>query len=306
MIRRTYNRLGLSMLAYMLIYQLFSLPVMYVVMAFWPQLLQSSWFSVFVGEFVQYLVAMPVAWLMMRTAHTPFCPLTKRRLSAMNFLRLFLVSVGLMFLFNLVGTGLNELISMVKGSPAGNIVEQSISSYTLAQSVLLTVVSAPIGEELVFRKWIYRCVGAYGPNAYILTSACMFMLMHGNIIQYPYAFAVGAVFAWVYLQTGSIWTTILLHAAVNFVGGVLPLIGVNFEPLLLLQALLYLFCAAYAIGVCWSLLRRRLLQESESPLMERRKSSMPEGSLDAALLNPGMMLFTVASFVMAGYVILYL
>ena len=53
MIRRTYNRLGLSMLAYMLIYQLFSLPVMYVVMAFWPQLLQSSWFSVFVGEFVQ-------------------------------------------------------------------------------------------------------------------------------------------------------------------------------------------------------------------------------------------------------------
>ena len=54
MIRRTYNRLGLSMLAYMLIYQLFSLPVMYVVMAFWPQLLQSSWFSVFVGEFVQY------------------------------------------------------------------------------------------------------------------------------------------------------------------------------------------------------------------------------------------------------------
>lgn len=39
--------------------------------------------------------------------------------------------------------------------------------------------------------------------------------MHGNIIQYPYAFAVGAVFAWVYLQTGSIWTTILLHAAVN-------------------------------------------------------------------------------------------
>ena len=50
MIRRTYNRLGLSMLAYMLIYQLFSLPVMCVVMAFWPQLLQSSWFSVFVGS----------------------------------------------------------------------------------------------------------------------------------------------------------------------------------------------------------------------------------------------------------------
>ena len=133
----------------------------------------------------------------------------------------------------------------------------------------------------------------------------MFMLMHGNIIQYPYAFAVGAVCAWVYLQTGSIWTTILLHAAVNFVGGVLPLIGVNFEPLLLLQALLYLFCAAYAISAFWKLLRRKLLRE-DTPSAERSESSLPEGSLDAALLNPGMLLFTVASFTMAGYVILYL
>lgn len=85
----------------------------------------------------------------------------------------------------------------------------------------------------------------------------------------------------------------------------LPLIGVNFEPLLLLQALLYLFCAAYAISAFWKLLRRKLLRE-DTPSAERSESSLPEGSIDAALLNPGMLLFTVASFTMAGYVILYL
>ena len=79
----------------------------------------------------------------------------------------------------------------------------------------------------------------------------------------------------------------------------------EFEPLLLLQALLYLFCAAYAISAFWKLLRRKLLRE-DTPSAERSESSLPEGSLDAALLNPGMLLFTVASFTMAGYIILYL
>ena len=51
--------------------------------------------------------------------------------------------------------------------------------------------------------------------------------------------------------------------------------------------------------------RRKLLRE-DTPSAERSESSLPEGSLDAALLNPGMLLFTVASFTMAGYVILYL
>ena len=301
-IRRTYNRLGLAMLSFMAIYQLLSIPVIVVIAKLGLQrLLQSSWFHVLVNESIQCLVAMPVAALIMRSAHTQTVPLPRRKLPLWQLGRYLLLSLGLLFLFNLVGTGINELISLAKGSAAGNIVEQSISSYTLAQNILLTVILAPLVEELLFRRMIYRCVGCYGTRVYIITSACLFMLMHGNVVQYPYAFAVGAMFAWVYLRTGSLATTILLHALVNFVGGIVPVLGQHFEPLLLAQALLYFFCAVYTAATAWqTLLRSHLLDGRPLP-----PAQLPEGGLDAALLNPGMMLFTLASLLMAGYVILY-
>ena len=211
-IRRTYNRLGLGMLAYLLIYQFLSLPLMLVVKLLCPQLLSSSWFGLLLGELVQYAIALPVCWWIAKSANTPQRPLSRRKLSVNCFFKYLLLSIGLLFLFNLIGTAVNELLSQLKGSPAGNLVEQSVGSYTLWQMVLVTVISAPLGEELLFRKLVYRCVGAYGDKAYVFTSACLFMLMHGNVVQYPYAFALGGLFAWVYCKTGSLRNTILLHA----------------------------------------------------------------------------------------------
>ena len=199
-------------------------------------------------------------------------------------------------MFNIVGTYLNYLISLVKGSQAGNIVEQSLTSYSIPQAFLLTVISAPIGEELLFRKCIFRAVGCYGEKAFLFTSASLFMLMHGNVIQYPYAFAVGLVFGWVYLRTGSIWYSIFLHAIVNFVGGILPLLGEDIPAIMVGLSILYLVSSGYAIWIIW---RKRYFRV-------RNKPELVEGALDAALINPGMMLFTVASFVMAGiyYIVL--
>ena len=61
-------------------------------------------------------------------------------------------------------------------------------------------------------------------------------------------------------------------------------------------SILYLVSSGYAIWIIW---RKRYFRV-------RNKPELVEGALDAALINPGMMLFTVASFVMAGYIILYL
>lgn len=159
-IRRTYNRLGLGMLAYLLIYQFLSLPLMMVVKLLCPQLLSSSWFGLLLGELVQYAVALPVCWWIAKSANTPQRPLSRRKLSVSCFFKYLLLSIGLLFLFNLIGTAVNELLSQLKGSPAGNLIEQSVGSYTLWQMVLVTVISAPLGEELLFRKLVYRCVGA--------------------------------------------------------------------------------------------------------------------------------------------------
>lgn len=179
------------MLAYMAIYQFMSLPFLLLVKQFWPELLSETWFNLILNEVIQYGIALPVAVLIMNSAKAPkpqeVRPQRKYRLSAGEFLHYLILSIGLLFLFNIVGTYLNYLISLVKGSQAGNIVEQSLTSYSIPQAFLLTVISAPIGEELLFRKCIFRAVGCYGEKAFLFTSASLFMLMHGNVIQYPYA-----------------------------------------------------------------------------------------------------------------------
>lgn len=171
-IRKSYNRLGWSMLAYMAIYQFMSLPFLLLVKQFWPELLSETWFNLILNEVIQYGIALPVAVLIMNSAKAPkpqeVRPQRKYRLSAGEFLHYLILSIGLLFLFNIVGTYLNYLISLVKGSQAGNIVEQSLTSYSIPQAFLLTVISAPIGEELLFRKCIFRAVGCYGEKAFLL------------------------------------------------------------------------------------------------------------------------------------------
>ena len=130
-IRKSYNRLGWSMLAYMAIYQFMSLPFLLLVKQFWPELLSKTWFNLILNEVIQYGIALPVAVLIMNSAKAPkpqeVRPQRKYRLSAGEFLHYLILSIGLLFLFNIVGTYLNYLISIVKGSQAGNIVEQSLT-----------------------------------------------------------------------------------------------------------------------------------------------------------------------------------
>ena len=65
-------------------------------------------------------------------------------------------------------------------------------------------------------------MSAYGAPIAALMSAMVFGLVHGNIQQYFYAFAVGLFFAFIYLRTGNIRMTILMHMCVNFFGGFVP------------------------------------------------------------------------------------
>ena len=88
-------------------------------------------------------------------------------------------------------------------------------------TAIFTVVIAPIGEELLFRKLIIDRTMKYGSVVSILLSAFLFGLMHGNFSQFFYAFALGIVLGYVYFNTGKIYLTIALHAAVNFVGSIL-------------------------------------------------------------------------------------
>ena len=77
---------------------------------------------------------------------------------------------------------------------------------------------APITEEILFRGLIQRSLLPFGKKFAILVSSFTFGLFHGNLIQAPYAFAVGLVLGYVAAEYNIFWAMVL-HMINNLVLG---------------------------------------------------------------------------------------
>lgn len=122
----------------------------------------------------------------------------------------FLVSISALYLGNIVGQALMYLVSTLQGKPMVNPVAETIEDLSLWAIFITMVVMAPVCEEILFRRIIIDRVRLFGDRAAILVSAVIFGLSHGNFYQFFYAFGIGLVFAYVYIQTGKLRYPILL------------------------------------------------------------------------------------------------
>lgn len=52
-------------------------------------------------------------------------------------------------------------------------------------------------------------------------TALAFGLLHQNLFQFFYAFGVGLIFGYVYMRTGKIRYSVILHTVINFIGSVI-------------------------------------------------------------------------------------
>lgn len=94
------------------------------------------------------------------------------------------------------------------------------------------VVSAPIGEEILFRSFVYGAFRReYGPGLGALLSAVVFALMHAVFhyegLAHLNHFFGGLVFAFAYERTGSIYPGMVLHMLGNGSLIVLAVLPIN-------------------------------------------------------------------------------
>jgi len=81
---------------------------------------------------------------------------------------------------------------------------------------IVAVIMAPLAEELYFRGFIFKgFANSWGWGWGALASATVFSLAHLQITLFFPLFALGLGLAWVYRHTGSLWTSIALHAVFN-------------------------------------------------------------------------------------------
>lgn len=145
----------------------------------------------------------------------------------------------------------------------------------------------PVTEEILFRGLVLRSLQPYGKKFAILVSSLLFGLFHGNLMQAPFAFAVGLVMGYVALEYNIYWA-IILHLMNNLVFAdliprLLSLLPVGMDDLILTVFLLICTIAAVVILI----LRRRDVRDywKENPT--------EKGTYSAFFRAPAMIVFLV-------------
>lgn len=124
-----------------------------------------------------------------------------------------------------------------EGGPAqeiGDVMAGLESNGARLASLLLSVVVAPITEELAFRGVLIKALGDRSKRVLIVVSALVFSLFHvlglatANLlaaaaIVLPQLFIVGMVLAWVTLRTGRLGPAIFLHSGWNLLAALVLL-----------------------------------------------------------------------------------
>ncbi len=85
--------------------------------------------------------------------------------------------------------------------------------------ILMTVGTAVVPaliEEFAFRGVVMGSLRRYGDWFSIIVAAVLFGLIHGNLMQMPFAIVAGIVLGYICVVTNSIWMSVILHFINNF------------------------------------------------------------------------------------------
>ena len=119
----------------------------------------------------------------------------------------------------------------------------SPNAFYLVMNLISVGIVAGISEEIIFRGMICNSLARYNKGFAVVVSALIFSLMHMNLDQGIPAFFSGICFGYIYLRSGSLLVTVLLHILNNFIAVVVTAfdtgIMVTLLSLLLLVLVVY-------------------------------------------------------------------
>lgn len=120
------------------------------------------------------------------------------------------------------------IIAALGAEPTSNIPDEAFDSVPLVTIVgILSLAFAPIVEETFFRGFLFGGLrGRWGPFAAALATGFLFALAHIDPLVYVPFTAVGMIFAWGYVYSGSILASVIAHLLFNAISFGLAVSGV--------------------------------------------------------------------------------
>lgn len=163
--------------------------------------------------------------------------------------------------------------------------------------VLCVCVVPALMEELVFRGAVLGSLRRFGDGIAVLGSAGLFGIMHGNLVQIPFAFMVGLILGYLVVHTGSMLPSILVHFFNNFYSCFM-LISAFYLDTQLYNIMVYLLVLLIFIGggLGFFYLSRR---DRELFTFSRKKSILPfSRRLGILASSPAVIAFLVVMGIM--------
>lgn len=253
------SRIGFALFFMMVTWMLASAALMALVQNWYPAFMSSPWALWLLNDIPLYGVGMPVFLLVLLTlpdGAEPARPL--QRIRWWQFLLLALVCLGATYALSYVTTFVQYFIQEFLGAPMQNSLDQLVQNSGTFQNFLFGACVPAVGEEFIFRYMLRRKMKGCSDSTYMLFSGLSFAAFHGNFAQLFYAFALGVVFAWVYLRTNRLWVSMALHFLLNLFGIlVLPGLVGNSRTMVLGVVLIFLLIAGGAVVFALYLRRAR-------------------------------------------------
>ena len=207
----------------------------------------------------------------------------KSHIKGRTVLQAFVVALGLLGLSNL-WMGLTSSLAETSDFWAKEVEKYtSLTTSFATDNVLLLVIAVcvlvPMAEELLFRGVFLSELRRVLPGGLaVVIIALLFGLAHGNLIQGTYAALAGIALGFMYLWSGSIFASILLHIFFNFFGTGLPMIlekynvlenvdEMVFNKVMLVVSLVFL---ALAIIALINLYKNKAEDTKPKPIKDRK------------------------------------
>ena len=139
-----------------------------------------------------------------------------KRVSGKFLYKLVLIALSIAF----IADYLTEIfLSGVSLFGIQNKVSMDYTTNNSVESILYIISVAiipPLVEEFAFRGIILHKLRKYGDTFAVLISAVLFGLMHGNIVQIPFAFIAGIALGFVTVKSNSLIPSMTAHFMINF------------------------------------------------------------------------------------------
>ena len=321
--KKVFSRIGLACCIMLAVSSALMILLLLLVKNAFPQIAGKQWTVLSLSILSMQLAGMSLACLLLRKM--PRFVTEPEQFGFGKFLKCIPICMFLAIAGNVIAILLNGLLGRLVGyRPVTTADTMAYTEIPFWLLLLLLAVIGPFMEELLFRKVLIDRMRGYGERLAVLTSAIMFGLMHGKLVQCIYAFLVGLLFGYVYLRSGSIWWSFGLHFTMNTFSGVLPIqlakdpalrdlilgtstgsAGVNTEsfmedPLVMLFPVYALVLFALVIAGLVLLIKNiKRLHFSPAPLQ------VPKGrAFSSVWINLGMILFVILFIVNSVYYVI--